>query len=90
MARSPVRRRSAGDRGHGGGTWTPERKARLRPAGFADPGRSRNYARRYPADEFSDVLIARGLLTILYDVFGNNGADKRKVATEEHPGKREA
>jgi hypothetical protein len=55
---------------------TPDRVARLRAAGFSDPGRAPNYWKTYPVDQFSDTAIANELLTILYDIYGYNGAPK--------------
>jgi hypothetical protein len=52
---------------------TPDRVAALHAAGFADPGRSPNYSRNYPAGEFTDGAIAEALLSILCDVYGYNG-----------------
>ncbi|NVN88626.1 MAG: hypothetical protein HXX15_21310 [Rhodopseudomonas sp.] len=61
---------------------TPERIARLRAAGYADPGRSPNYAKSYPLDGFSDAAIAGEILTLLFDVYGYRGAAKLNVLTE--------
>jgi hypothetical protein len=61
---------------------TPERVARLRSAGFADPGRAPNYSKSYPFDRFSDAAIAAELLTILHEVYGYSGAATLKMATE--------
>jgi hypothetical protein len=62
---------------------TPERVARLHAAGFSDPGRAPNYWKNYPLDHFDDATIARELLTILFDVYGYNGAPKLKFGTEK-------
>jgi hypothetical protein len=61
---------------------TPERVARLRSAGYADPGRAPNYWKSYPFDKFSDAAIAGEILTILYDVYGYAGATKLRIKTE--------
>lgn len=61
---------------------TAERRARLREAGYAPPGRSPNYSRLYPFDGFSDQELAREVLTILHDVYGYAGTVKLKVTTE--------
>jgi hypothetical protein len=53
---------------------TPDRFARLRALGFAEPGRSPNYAKIYPLDRHSDAAIAEELLTVLYDVCGYTGS----------------
>jgi hypothetical protein len=62
---------------------TPERIARLRAAGFADPGRAPNYSKTYTASEISDAALARELLTLLHDVYGYYGASKLQVKTEK-------
>jgi hypothetical protein len=62
---------------------TPERVARLHAAGFADPGRTPNYWKTYPADQFDDTAIARELLTILHDVYAYNGSPELKISTEK-------
>jgi type III secretion system-like peptide-binding chaperone len=62
---------------------TPERLARLHAAGFADPGRAPNYWKLYPLEKFDDAAIAHELLTVLYDVYGYNGASKLVVKTEK-------
>jgi hypothetical protein len=36
---------------------TPERVARLRNAGYADPGRAPNYWKSYPADKFDEAAL---------------------------------
>jgi hypothetical protein len=64
---------------------TPDRIKRLHGLGYSDPGRSPNYWRNYPVAEFDDAAIARGLLTILHDVYGYNGLPALKVKTEEDP-----
>ena len=61
---------------------TDERVARLRAAGYTDPGRSPNYSKSYPLEKFSDVAIATELLTILHEVYGYTGPTKLKVLTE--------
>lgn len=62
---------------------TPERVAQLHAVGFADPGRSPNYWKNYPADKFDDAAIARELLAVLHDVYGYNGIPTLKVLTED-------
>jgi hypothetical protein len=61
---------------------TPERIARLRRAGYADPGRAPNYYRSYAIDSFNDAALANELLTILFDVYGYTGTTKLEIATE--------
>lgn len=61
---------------------TDDRVARLRAAGYADPGRAPNYWKSYPLDKFSDAAIAGELLTILHEVYGYTGATKLKILTE--------
>jgi hypothetical protein len=61
---------------------TSERVARLKSAGYAEPGRAPNYSKSYPAGAFSDAAIARELLTILYEVYGYKGAGRLKISTE--------
>lgn len=62
---------------------TPERLQRLHAAGFADPGRAPNYWKLYPLEKFDDAGIAHELLTLLYDVYGYNGASKLVVKSEK-------
>ena len=63
---------------------TPDRVARLRAAGFADPGRGPNHWKIYPVDDFSDAAISDELLTIfLHDVYGYNGSPKLEFKTEK-------
>jgi hypothetical protein len=62
---------------------TPDRLARLRAAGFSEPGRAPNYWKAYPVDRFSDAAIANELLTILYDVYGYNGSPKLEFKSEK-------
>jgi hypothetical protein len=62
---------------------TPERLQRLHAAGFADPGRAPNYWKLYPLEKFDDAGIAHELLTLLYDVYGYNGASKLVVRSEK-------
>lgn len=64
---------------------TPDRVARLRAAGFADPGRAPNYWKTYPADTFTDAAIADELATILFDVYGYNGSPSLKIISEKGP-----
>jgi hypothetical protein len=61
---------------------TPDRIARLRKAGFTDPGRTPNYWKTYQLDQFSDATIAGELLTILHNVYNYTGAATLKVKTE--------
>ncbi len=61
---------------------TPARIERLHAAGFADPGRSPNYARSYAADAMGDAALAAEILTLLHDVYGYYGGSKLEVATE--------
>ena len=61
---------------------TDERVARLRAAGYADPGRAPNYWKSYPLDKFNDAAIAGKVLTILHEVYGYSGATKLKIVTE--------
>jgi hypothetical protein len=61
---------------------TPERIERLHAAGYADPGRARNYSRVYPFAEITDTALARELLSILHDVYGYRGKPQIKIATE--------
>jgi len=61
---------------------TDERVARLRDAGYADPGRAPNYWKSYSLDKFNDAAIAGELLTILHEVYGYTGATKLKILTE--------
>ncbi len=62
---------------------TPARIDRLHAAGFADPGHGPNYSKTYPADRYDDASIARELLTLLFDVYGYNGAAPLQIATEK-------
>ena len=62
---------------------TPERVARLHAAGFADPGRTPNYWKKYLVDQVDDPTIAHELLAILHDVYGYTGLPKLKVKTED-------
>lgn len=62
---------------------TTDRVARLRAAGFADPGRGPNYWKIYPVDDFSEAAISEELLTILHDVYGYNGSPKLEFKTEK-------
>jgi hypothetical protein len=64
---------------------TPDRVARLRATGFADPGRAPNYWKTYPADAFGDAAIADELATVLFDVYGYNGSPGLKVISEKGP-----
>jgi hypothetical protein len=67
---------------------TPDRKAKLLEAGFAPPGKTMNYSRFYPADQYDMAALAKILLGILKDVYGYQGAPPMKLTTEklkEHP-----
>lgn len=61
---------------------TPEREARLRNTGYADPGRSPNYWKVYPLDKYTDAAIAGEILTILYEVYGYAGALQLKIVAK--------
>lgn len=61
---------------------TPDRVAKLRAAGYADPGRAPNYWKNYPVDQATDAAIATEILTLLHDVYGYAGAQPLKVTTE--------
>lgn len=61
---------------------TPERRQKLKRAGYADPGRAPNYSRNYPTDTFSDAAIASQVLTVLHDVYGYNGVAKLEFEAE--------
>lgn len=61
---------------------TPERLARLHAAGYADPGRAPNYWKKYAADTDSDAAIAADILTVLYEVYGYDGATPLDIKTE--------
>lgn len=61
------------------GVLTPERVALLHRAGFADPGRSENYAKDYDFAAADDVAIAREILTLLHDVYGYDGRQKLEI-----------
>lgn len=63
---------------------TPERVAKLRSLGYADPGRAPNYWKEYAFGKFSDSDVAGELLTILVDVYGYTGARKFAVKTEDN------
>lgn len=65
---------------------TPERVARLRATGYADPGRSPNYAKTYAVDQFSDAAMAEELLTILHEIYGYDGSPRLEFQTEKGPG----
>ena len=49
------------------------RLARLHAIGFADPGRSQTYWKRYLITSFDDIAIAKDVFTVLHDVYGYNG-----------------
>ncbi|RAI44052.1 hypothetical protein CH341_11215 [Rhodoplanes roseus] len=61
---------------------TPQRIERLHRAGFADPGRAPNYSRSYAPESFTDAVVAREILTILFDVYGYTGVPKLDIHTE--------
>jgi len=62
---------------------TPDRIAILHAAGYADPGRAPNYWKKYAADRFDNLAIAREVLAILHDVYGYNGLPALEVLTED-------
>jgi hypothetical protein len=64
---------------------TPERVAKLHAMGFADPGRSPNYSKAYPLQQYDDPAIARELITVLHDVYGYTGVQPLMVTTEDGP-----
>jgi hypothetical protein len=64
---------------------TPERIARLRAAGFEDPGRAPNYSKIYVGDQIDDAGLASELLTLLHEAYGYYGANKLEVKTERPP-----
>jgi hypothetical protein len=55
---------------------TPDRLARLKAAGYAEPGRTPNYWKTYPLDSVTDRALAEELLGLLHDVYGYDGAPK--------------
>ena len=61
---------------------TPDRIARLRASGYADPGRAPNYSKTYDVGAFSDAAISTELLTLLHDVYGYDGSQALKITTE--------
>ena len=61
---------------------TPERIAKLRDAGYTEPGRAPNYSKSYPLGKFTDAAVAGEILTLLYDVYGYAGAVELKISTE--------
>jgi len=61
---------------------TPERLAKLRAAGYADPGRAANYWKNYPLDKYDDAAIAREVIILLHDVYGYTGAEQLSIKTE--------
>jgi hypothetical protein len=58
---------------------TPERVARLHAAGYADPGRAPNYSKSYPFAAYSDAATANEILTLLFEIYGYNGAQQMKI-----------
>jgi hypothetical protein len=67
---------------------TPARKAKLLEAGFAPPGKTMNYSRSYPADQYDMAALSKILLGILKNVYGYQGAPPMDLTTEkqtEHP-----
>ena len=62
---------------------TPERKAKLSAAGFAPPGKTMNYSRFYPADQYDMPTLAKTLLGILKEVYGYQGAPPMTLTTEK-------
>ena len=63
---------------------TSERIARIRAAGFADPGRAPNYSKVYPSVDDAETVAAE-LLTLLFDAYGYVGTQHLKVSTETGP-----
>ena len=63
---------------------TAERVARLRAAGYADPGQAPNYSKSYPIDRLSDGAIADELLTLLHEVYGYDGMPGLVFRTEKN------
>jgi hypothetical protein len=61
---------------------TPDRVLHLHEAGFADPGRTQNYSKSYPAGGPDDRAVARELLIVLHDVYGFDATAKLSVETE--------
>jgi type III secretion system-like peptide-binding chaperone len=61
---------------------TPDRVAKLRSAGYADPGRSPNYWKDYPLDNYDDAVIAKEVITLLHDVYGYTGSEQLTIKTE--------
>jgi hypothetical protein len=61
---------------------TPERKAKLAEAGFRPPGRTMNYGRFYPQDQYDTSAVAKALLGVLRDAYGYQGAPEMDVTTE--------
>jgi hypothetical protein len=61
---------------------TPDRVAKLRAVGYADPGRSPNYWKDYPLDKYDDAAIAKEVITLLHDVYGYTGSEQLTVKTE--------
>lgn len=62
---------------------TPEHVAQLHALGYADPGRSPNYAKSFSAANADAGAIAREVLTTLYDVYGYRGRPKLAILTEK-------
>lgn len=60
---------------------TPERLARLRQAGYAEPGRAPNHWKIYSLAGTTDAAIAAEILALLYEVYGYRGATKLRVET---------
>jgi hypothetical protein len=67
---------------------TPEGKAKLLAAGFAPPGKTMNYSRFYPSDQYDMTALAKILLDLLKNVYGYEGEPPMRLTTEEqkeHP-----
>jgi hypothetical protein len=62
---------------------TADRVATLHAAGYEDPGYSPNFSKTYPADQFSNQAIADELLTLLFEVYGYDGAPQLKFQSEK-------
>lgn len=61
---------------------TADRVAKLKRAGYSDPGRAPNYSRNYPFSAFTDAKVAGEILTLLHEVYGYNGAQELRISTE--------
>jgi hypothetical protein len=59
----------------------PEKVARLKAAGYVEPGRAPNYSKSYSLT-LDDTAIAGEILTLLHDVYDYTGATRLKIRTE--------